>query len=93
MASRHAIANTTIGVVLFYIILSTLFHYTGVWYAPFLPMSDSSTYDNTGATYNVSRILTSQFTLDEEAYKAYSPIFIRFDIPISFARILSLHEM
>ncbi|KAI8959412.1 small oligopeptide transporter [Daldinia sp. FL1419] len=80
----HAIANTTIGVVLFYIILSTLFHYTGVWYARFLPMSDSSTYDNTGATYNVSRILTSQFTLDEEAYKAYSPIFISTTFALSY---------
>ncbi|KAI0121994.1 small oligopeptide transporter [Daldinia grandis] len=80
----HAIANTTIGVVLFYIILSTLFHYTGVWYAPFLPMSDSSTYDNTGATYNVSKILTPQFTLDEEAYKAYSPIFISTTFALSY---------
>ncbi|KAI1660364.1 small oligopeptide transporter [Daldinia decipiens] len=80
----HAIANTTIGVVLFYIILSTFFHYTGVWYAPFLPMSDSSTYDNTGATYNVSRILTPQFTLDEEAYKAYSPIFISTTFALSY---------
>ncbi|KAI1805642.1 small oligopeptide transporter [Daldinia bambusicola] len=80
----HAIANTTIGVVLFYIILATLFHYTGVWYAPFLPMSDSSTYDNTGARYNVSRILTPQFTLDEEAYKAYSPIFISTTFALSY---------
>ncbi|KAI0851754.1 small oligopeptide transporter [Daldinia vernicosa] len=80
----HAIANTTIGVVLFYIILSTLFHYTGVWYAPFLPMSDSSTYDNTGATYNVSKILSAQFTLDEEAYKAYSPIFISTTFALSY---------
>ncbi|KAI1464959.1 small oligopeptide transporter [Daldinia caldariorum] len=80
----HAIANTTIGVVLFYIILATLFHYTGVWYAPFLPMSDSSTYDNTGARYNVSKILTPQVTLDEEAYKAYSPIFISTTFALSY---------
>lgn len=46
-------------------------------------MSDSSTYDNTGASYNVSKILTPEFTLDEEAYKAYSPVFIRFDTPYS----------
>lgn len=42
-------------------------------------MSDSSTYDNTGARYDVPRILTPEFTLDEEAYKSYSPLFIRFD--------------
>ncbi|KAI1762513.1 small oligopeptide transporter [Hypoxylon sp. FL1150] len=80
----HAIANTTIGVVVFYMILSTLFHYTGVWYAQFLPMSDSSTYDNTGARYDVSRILTPEFTLDEEAYKAYSPIFISTTFALSY---------
>jgi hypothetical protein len=40
-------------------------------------MSDSSTYDNTGAHYNTSRILTSDLTLDEEAYQNYSPLFIR----------------
>ncbi|KAI2639552.1 small oligopeptide transporter [Hypomontagnella submonticulosa] len=80
----HAIANTTIGVVLFYIILSTFFHYTGVWYAPYLPMSDSSTYDNTGAIYNVSKILTKEFRLDEEAYKAYSPVFISTTFALSY---------
>ncbi|KAI1102848.1 small oligopeptide transporter [Jackrogersella minutella] len=90
----NAIANTTIGVVLFYIILTTFFHYTGVWYSQFLPMSDSSTYDNTGATYDVARILTPEFTLDEEAYKAYSPVFISttfaLSYGLSFAAITSL---
>ncbi|KAI1772387.1 small oligopeptide transporter [Hypoxylon cercidicola] len=80
----HAIANTTIGVIVFYIILATSFHYTGVWYSQFLPMSDSSTYDNTGASYNVSKILTPDFTLDEEAYKAYSPVFISTTFALSY---------
>jgi hypothetical protein len=57
--------------------LTSVLHYTGAWSGAFLPMSDSSTYDNTGMTYNVSRILTSDFTLDEEAYKNYSPLFLR----------------
>lgn len=74
---RHAIANTLIGVVTFFIILASFFHYGGVWYSQYLPMSDSSTYDNTGAHYNTSRILTPDHTLDEEAYKNYSPLFIR----------------
>jgi hypothetical protein len=75
--TRHAIANTLVGVLAFYLVLSSLFHYTGVWYAEFLPMSDPFTYDNTGKHYDVSRILTPQFTLDEQAYKEYSPLFIR----------------
>lgn len=76
--NREAIANTLIGVVFFFVILASVFHYTGVWYAAFLPMSDAATYDNTGASYNVSRVLTPQFTLDEQAYKDYSPLFLRY---------------
>lgn len=74
----HAIANTLIGVVVFFIGLASVFHYTGVWYSQFLPMSDASTYDNTGSPYNTTRILTPQLTLDEEAYKNYSPLYIRY---------------
>jgi len=90
----NAIANTLIGVILFFVISSGFLHYTGAWYAQYLPMSDSSTYDNTGARYNTSRILTADFTLDEEAYKAYSPLFISttfaMSYGLSFAAISSL---
>ncbi|KAH8880709.1 OPT family small oligopeptide transporter [Thozetella sp. PMI_491] len=90
----HAIANTLIGVVFFFMFLTPILHYTGTWYAPFLPMSDSSTYDNTGSSYNVSRILTPDFTLNEEAYKNYSPLFISttfaMSYGLSFAAIASL---
>ncbi|KAK3375461.1 OPT family small oligopeptide transporter [Podospora didyma] len=90
----HAIANTMIGVVTFFIFGASVLHYGGAWYAEFLPMSDSSTYDNTGKSYNVSRILTADFTLDEEAYKNYSPLFLSTTFAISyglsFAAITSL---
>jgi len=66
-----------IGVVSFFILLSTVMHYSGAWYSQYLPMSDSSTYDNRGHHYNVSRVLTADFRLDEEAYKNYSPLFLR----------------
>lgn len=65
----------------FYVFMAAVLHYTGTWYGAFLPMSDSSTYDNTGSTYNVSRILTADFTLNEEAYRSYSPLFLRYIIP------------
>lgn len=90
----HAIANTIIGVFTFFIIGASVFHYSGVWFAEFLPMSDSSTYDNTGSSYNVSRILTPEFTLNEVAYREYSPLFISTTFAISyglsFAAIASL---
>jgi hypothetical protein len=74
---RHAISNTLAGVIIFYVGLAPAIHYSGAWFSSFLPMSDALTYDNRGAQYNVSRVLTKSFVLDEEAYKAYSPVFIR----------------
>jgi hypothetical protein len=47
-------------------------------------MSDSITYDNTGASYNVTKILTPQFTLDEAAYRAYSPLFLSTTFALSY---------
>lgn len=89
-----AIANTLIGMVTFYIIGASAIHYSGAWSAKYLPMSDSTTYDNTGSSYNTSRILTKQFTLDEAAYKAYSPLFLSttfaLSYGLSFAAIASL---
>ncbi|KAF2814918.1 small oligopeptide transporter [Mytilinidion resinicola] len=90
----HAIANTLIGVVSFYIIGTAGLHFGGAWYAKFLPISDSSTYDNTGVRYNVSKVTTSQLTLDEAAYKTYSPLFLSTTFALtyglSFATISSL---
>lgn len=45
-----------------------------------MPISSPGSYDNTGAQYNISNIITNgQF--DEEKYKAYSPLFL----PATFA--------
>lgn len=75
---RHAIANTMVGVVLFFVLLASVLHYSGAWYSQFLPMSDSNTYDNHGQRYDVSRILTADYTLDVDAYERYSPLFLRY---------------
>jgi len=89
-----AIGNTLIGVVVFYIIGASALHYSGTWSAKFLPMSDSATYDNTGSSYNVTRILTPEFRLDLAAYQAYSPLFLSttfaMSYGLSFAAIASL---
>lgn len=89
-----AIANTLIGVVTFYIIGASAVHYSGAWSSKFLPMSDSGTYDNVGAAYNVTRVITKDFTLDLEAYKTYSPLFLSttfaLSYGLSFAAIASL---
>ncbi|KAJ5459952.1 uncharacterized protein N7458_001504 [Penicillium daleae] len=72
----HAIMNTFIGLVVFVLITTIGIAYTGAFYSEYLPINTSSTYDNTQNPYNVSKILGPGFTFDEEAYKAYSPMFL-----------------
>ncbi|OKO97291.1 Sexual differentiation process protein isp4 [Penicillium subrubescens] len=72
----HAIMNTSIGLVVFVLITTIGIAYTGAFYSEYLPINTSSTYDNTQHSYNVSKILGAGFTFDEEAYKAYSPMFL-----------------
>lgn len=80
--------------VSFYMIGASIIHYSGAWSSEFLPMSNSATYDNTGAAYNTTRILTEDFTLNLAEYKAYSPLFLSttfaLSYGLSFAAISSL---
>jgi OPT family small oligopeptide transporter len=89
-----AIANTIIGIFMFYIIMPIGLHYGDVWYAKYLPILDAATYDNTGSPYNTSRVATSTLTLNEAEYKAYSPLFLSTGFAItyglSFATIAAL---
>jgi hypothetical protein len=61
--------NTLIGTVFWFIIMTAAIHFSGHWFAEYLPISDSNGYDNTGQLYNVTKILTPEYTLDEAKYK------------------------
>ncbi|KAL4892509.1 OPT oligopeptide transporter protein-domain-containing protein [Aspergillus ambiguus] len=81
IAPWHAIANSLIGIFTFFWITTSALQYSGTFYSRFLPISDSNSYDNTGALYNVSKILTPDYTFDHAKYKSYSPLFL----PMTFA--------
>lgn len=71
-------------VVIFWIVVPAL-HYQNVWYAQYLPMSSSDSYDNTGASYNVSKIIDkSTLTFLPERYEEYSPLFLSTTFAISY---------
>ncbi|KAL5333417.1 OPT oligopeptide transporter protein-domain-containing protein [Aspergillus crustosus] len=94
IAPWHGIANTLIGLVLWFWILTPALHYSGVHYSKYLPISDSSSYDNTGQVYNVTRILTPELTLDKVKYENYSPLFLSTTFSLcyglSFATIIAV---
>ncbi|KAF9817514.1 hypothetical protein IEO21_03365 [Rhodonia placenta] len=73
-------ANIGVAFVLFYWIIVPIVFFTNTFYSKYMPISSPGSYDNTGAQYNISNIITNgQF--DEEKYKAYSPLFL----PATFA--------
>ena len=69
-----AIANTLMGTVFWYMIVTAGLHFSGHWYAKYLPISDSNSYDNTGHLYNVTKILTPEYTLDIAKYQVIPSI-------------------
>lgn len=94
IAPWYGIANTLIGMVIFFWIVTPAVHYSGLFYGKYLPMSDSSSYDNTGAVYNVTKILTPDFTFDAAKYDKYSPLFLSTTFTLcyglSFAGIIAV---
>ncbi|KKK16621.1 hypothetical protein ARAM_000511 [Aspergillus rambellii] len=94
IAPWHGIANTLIGMVVFFWIVTPALHYSGAYFGQYLPISDSSSYDNTGQVYHVSRILTPEMTFDLKKYQEYSPLFLSTTFTLcyglSFATIIAV---
>ncbi|KAJ5157886.1 Sexual differentiation process protein isp4 [Penicillium canariense] len=84
IAPWYAMANTLIGMVVWFWIVTPAIHYSGQFYFKYLPISDSGSYDNTANAYNVSKILTPDFTFDAEKYKNYSPLFLSTTFSLSY---------
>ncbi|KAJ7481221.1 OPT oligopeptide transporter [Mycena galericulata] len=78
-------ANCFAAVAIFYLGIAPILYYTGVWYSDYLPLLSSSTFDNTGASYNVSKVVNADYTFNEAKYKAYSPMYISTAYSISYA--------
>ena len=77
-------ANVIGGFIVFFWILAPILHFTNTWYAAYMPMQSRTSYDNTGATYNVTRILTPDNQLNLTAYQEYSPLFLSTTFALSY---------
>lgn len=77
-------ANIMAGFVIFFWILTPIMYYTNTWYTQYMPMSTRTSYDNTGAPYNVSLILTPENTFNLTAYQEYSPLFLSCTFSVAY---------
>lgn len=67
-----AVANQAAGIFIFSFFIVVPIFYSNVWNTAYFNINSSHTFDNTGALYNVSRILNADYTLNVEDYEAYS---------------------
>ncbi|KAH7922249.1 small oligopeptide transporter [Leucogyrophana mollusca] len=77
-------ANVAAGFVFFFWFLVPTLYYTNTWYSKYMPMSSRTSYDNTGAAYNVTRITNADASLNLTAYEEYSPLFLSTTFAMSY---------
>lgn len=71
-------------VVFFYLFLSPILYYTNVWNSAYLPLLSSSTFDNTGGSYNVSRVVNENLDFVLSKYEQYSPMYISMSYSLTY---------
>lgn len=72
-------------VVLFYLFLSPILYYSNVWQSAYLPLLSSSTFDNTGSSYNITRVVDDNLNFVLSKYEEYSPMYISMSYSLTYA--------
>ncbi|KAH8664211.1 small oligopeptide transporter-like protein [Xylariales sp. PMI_506] len=72
-------------VVIFYLFLSPILYYKNVWYSGYLPLLSSSTFDNTGKSYNITKVVDANLNFVLSKYEEYSPMYISLSYTLSYA--------
>ncbi|KAF2673510.1 OPT superfamily oligopeptide transporter [Microthyrium microscopicum] len=80
-----AAMNVICGLAAVIWILAPILYYSNTLYSSYMPILSSAVFDNKGEMYNVSRVLTSNFVFDGEAYKDYSRVFLPTTYILSYA--------
>ncbi|KAH8096862.1 small oligopeptide transporter [Cristinia sonorae] len=77
-------ANVVAGFVFFYWFLTPVLYFSNVWYSQYMPISSSMSFDREAKPYNLTKVLNADSTFNEEAYEAYSPLFLSTTFAISY---------
>ncbi|CRK29965.1 hypothetical protein BN1708_005103 [Verticillium longisporum] len=92
-----AILNVLASLIFWIYAVSPAIYYSNTWFSAYLPIQSDSVYDNTGAVYNVSRVIDKNlgFSFNSTKFDEYSEIYLPFTYALntfglSFATISSL---
>ena len=83
-----------VGCVYFVLSLADFFLHSiiakNVWYSQYMPISVGIAYDNTGAPYNLSSIITNN-VFDQTKYEQYSPMFLPITYAVTYGTIFATY--
>lgn len=79
-----AAMNVVGGLVIIMWIIAPIAYYSNWLYSSYMPIVSAAVFDNTGHVYDVSKILTSDFVFDREAYRNYSRVFLPITYVLSY---------
>jgi OPT family oligopeptide transporter len=79
-----AAMNVIGGLVVVMWIVAPIAYYGNLFYSSYMPILSASVFDNVGNVYDVSKILTPEFTFDREAYSHYSRVFLPITYVLSY---------
>ncbi|KIY50159.1 OPT-domain-containing protein [Fistulina hepatica ATCC 64428] len=71
----YSTMNTFLGALITFPIIVAVW-YSNTFYTGYLPINSNAVFDNTGVSYNVSKIVNADTKFDEAGYKAYSPAYL-----------------
>ncbi|KIY64278.1 OPT oligopeptide transporter [Cylindrobasidium torrendii FP15055 ss-10] len=77
-------ANIMAGFVFFIWIITPILYFTNTWYGKYMPISSSTSFDNTMQSYNVTRILDDKIRVDRKAYGEYSPLYMTTTMAVAY---------
>ncbi|XP_010064976.1 oligopeptide transporter 1 [Eucalyptus grandis] len=88
----YAIVNIMIGFFLMVYVVLPISYWSNLYEAKRFPIVSSNTFDSTGQTYNITRILNAKaFDINMEAYNGYSKLYLSimfaFTYGLSFATL------
>ncbi|KAI8677440.1 hypothetical protein LRP88_09531 [Fusarium phalaenopsidis] len=85
------VINFASGMALAGFVVAPFMYFNNVWKGGYFPINGNKIYDNTGNIYNVSRILSHKFTLNETAYYEYSPPLVNTTQSLNYVAVFMVY--
>ncbi|KAJ7584137.1 OPT oligopeptide transporter, partial [Mycena floridula] len=75
--------NTMVAMVLIFWVLCPILYFTNAFYSAYLPISSYLTFDNTGAIFDATAVMTDSF-FDPAKYESYSPVMLSASLCLAY---------